>query len=99
MVRSVVAAGVVYLRIVGPVTGAVGLLIMLFFASQGWSRMAPPLFTSLLRLTLTLAGGWIALSVGGAGLSALFGMLAAATVIAGATLTLLVWRRMGQASP
>lgn len=90
---DVIAAGAAYLRTVGPLYGFIGLSAVLFFASQGWGRMAAPLFTSLLRLTLSTGGGWLAVGVAGAGLGALYGVLAGSMVLTGSTLALLVWRR------
>jgi Na+-driven multidrug efflux pump len=57
---TVVAAGSQYLRIVGPVYGFFGAGMALYFASQGAGRLRWPLTAGLTRLTIAVAGGWIA---------------------------------------
>jgi len=90
---DVLEAGAAYLRAVGPVYGFLGLSLVLFFAAQGWGRMAAPLVTSLLRLALSSGGGWLVVGVAGAGLGALYGVLALSMVTTACVLALLVWRR------
>jgi Na+-driven multidrug efflux pump len=89
---AVIAAGVGYLRSVGPVYGFSGVATLLFFASQGWGRMAPPVVAALSRVTATALGGWLVVDVGSGGLTALNGLLAAIPPLTGATSALLVWR-------
>jgi putative MATE family efflux protein len=90
---DVIAAGAAYLRTVGPLYGFIGLSATLFFASQGWGRMAAPLFVSLLRLALSSGGGWLAVGAIGGGIGALYGTLAFSMAVTGSLLALLVWRR------
>jgi len=80
---DVLAAGSAYLRIVGPVYGCFGLGLALYFASQGAGRLTWPLIASASRLVVAGAGGWVAMRVGGAGLTGLFAVMAAALVIFG----------------
>ena len=80
---GVLAAGTAYLRIVGPAYGFFGLGLALYFASQGAGRLGWPLVASATRLIVAAAGGWLVIHVAGAGLNALFGVMAAALVVFG----------------
>jgi Na+-driven multidrug efflux pump len=95
---EVEAAGAAYLRVIGPTYAAVALLSVLFFASQGWGRMAMPFLTSFLRLVLALVAGWLVVRAGG-GLLALFLSGAVATLAAAAALVVLIWRRTRAVKP
>ena len=55
------ATGAAYLRAVGPVYGFFGLGLALYFASQGAGRLFWPLIAGLLRMSLAIGGGWLAL--------------------------------------
>lgn len=55
------AVGAQYLRIVGPFYGFFGVGLVLYFASQGAGRLAWPLIGATLRVTIAVAGGWLAL--------------------------------------
>ena len=94
---DVLAAGSTYLRVVGPSYGFFGLGLALYFASQGAGRLLWPLAAGAMRLTLAAAGGWVVLHAVGAGLPALFAVMAAAFVVFGVTLLIAVrrgaWRR------
>ena len=59
------AAGVPYLRIVGPCYGFFGLGLALYFASQGAGRLLWPLVGGFLRVAVALGGGWVALRATG----------------------------------
>ena len=80
---DVLAAGAAYLRIVGPAYGFFGLGLALYFASQGAGRLTWPIVGSATRLVVAGAGGWLVMRAGGAGLTTLFGVMAAALVIFG----------------
>ncbi len=82
---QMLAAGVAYLRHVGPVYGFFGLGLSLFFASQGAGRLGWPLFGGTLRLVIGVGGGWMVLHATGS-LAWMFVTLALAFVVYGTTL-------------
>ncbi len=94
---SVLAAGTMYLRIVGPFYGFFGLGLALYFASQGAGRLLWPLVSGFIRLTVAAVGGYIVTRWLGLDLPALFAVMALALVCFGTTTTLAVragaWRR------
>jgi putative MATE family efflux protein len=96
-----IAVGSLYLRIVGPTYGFFGAGLALYFASQGAGRLLWPLLAGGLRVLVAAGGGWLVSRALGGGLPGLFGALAAAMVVFGATVMLAVrggaWRR-GRAS-
>jgi MATE family, multidrug efflux pump len=59
------ASGAAYLRAVGPTYGFFGMGLALYFASQGAGRLFWPVVAGLLRMTLAIGGGWIALRLTG----------------------------------
>jgi putative MATE family efflux protein len=86
------ATGTVYLRAVGPFYGFFGMGWALYFASQGAGKLKWPLLAGLLRLLLSVGGGWIVLRLTGsltwffivAGLAMLlYGSLIAIAVLSG----------------
>ena len=90
---AMIDAGSRYLRTVGPFYGLFGLGMALYFASQGAGRLAWPLIANLTRLTITAAGGALALRLTGnladvfvalAIALAVFGVINAAAVAGGA---------------
>jgi putative MATE family efflux protein len=90
---AMIEAGSAYLRIVGPFYGFFGLGMALYFASQGASALKWPLIAGALRMAIAVAGGWLALSIGGnlllvfvaLGLAlAAFGLVIAVAVASGA---------------
>ncbi len=93
---EVLAAGITYLRIVGPTYGFFGLGLALYFASQGAGRLLWPLLAGFSRLVVASAGGWIAIRWLGGGLASSFAAIAFAFVVYGVTLALAVrsgaWR-------
>ena len=93
---AVLAAGAGYLRVVGPLYGFFGLGLALYFASQGAGRLTWPLIAGFLRLTIAAGGGWVATRLFGAGLGALFTIIAVAFVVFGSTVALAIrhgaWR-------
>lgn len=58
---AMLAAGSDYLRAVGPFFGFFGGGMALYFASQGAGRLAWPLAAAVLRMGVTVGGGWLAL--------------------------------------
>jgi putative MATE family efflux protein len=92
---TVLATGALYLRIVGPFYGLLGLGMMLYFASQGAGRVLWPVLAGTARL---LVAGFLGLAIVAwldAGLGALFATVAVATalfgVIAAAAVLLTPW--------
>jgi putative MATE family efflux protein len=90
---TMLAVGSQYLRVVGPFYGFFGGGLALYFASQGAGRLAWPLIAALLRLVIATVGGWLALRLSGSIVGvfaalgaalAVFGLLNAAAIWAGA---------------
>ncbi|MDB5654504.1 MAG: family efflux transporter [Tardiphaga sp.] len=79
---QMIETGSAYLRIVGPAYGFFGLGLALYFASQGAGRMVWPLAAGILRLTISVGGGWLVLRLTGS-LTWLFIALTVALVIYG----------------
>ncbi len=96
---DMLATGSAYLRTVGPAYGFFGLGLALYFASQGAGRLFWPLLAGLLRLSVAIGGGWLALRATGS-LYWLFVALSAALVTYGVTLSAAVasgaWFRVGR---
>jgi putative MATE family efflux protein len=93
---SVLAAGTLYLRIVGPFYGFFGLGLALYFASQGAGRLLWPLVAGFFRMTVAAVGGYLVTRWLGFDLPALFAVMALALVCFGTTTALAVrsgaWR-------
>jgi putative MATE family efflux protein len=79
---QMIETGSAYLRIVGPAYGFFGLGLSLYFASQGAGRMIWPLAAGILRLVISVGGGWLVLRLTGS-LTWLFACLALALVVYG----------------
>jgi Na+-driven multidrug efflux pump len=62
---EMLAIGTTYLRTVGPFFGFFGLGTTLCFASQGAGRLGWPSIAGLLRVLVTLGGGWLVLHLTG----------------------------------
>jgi Na+-driven multidrug efflux pump len=94
---ATLSTGEAYLRIAGPFYGCVGAGLLMFFASQGAGRMKWPFVGSLLRFGIVVGGGWFSVGVLRAGMPALFGVIAASTLLPGVVnvlaLRLGAWRR------
>ncbi len=82
---AMLAAGIDYLRVVGPTYGFFGLGLSLYFASQGAGRLAWPLLGGLIRMIIAVGGGWLVLMLTGSLVWA-FAALALALVVYGVTL-------------
>jgi Na+-driven multidrug efflux pump len=81
---QVLAPGTVYLRIVGPFYGAIGLGLLLYFASQGAGRVLWPVLAGTARLLIGAVFGWFAVARLGFSAPALFAVVAVAAVAFGA---------------
>lgn len=86
---EMIAAGSLYLRIVGPAYGFFGLGLVLYFASQGAGQLLWPLGVGFLRLAIAVIGGWLVLALTGE-LQWLFATVALALVVYGVSLGLAV---------
>ncbi|MFG1461604.1 MATE family efflux transporter [Xanthobacter sp. DSM 24535] len=62
---EMLAVGTLYLRTVGPFFGFFGLGMTLYFASQGAGRLGWPLIAGLLRMSVAVGGGALALAITG----------------------------------
>ena len=94
---AVLAVGTLYLQTVGPAYGAIGLGMMLYFASQGAKRVLWPVLAGTARMVVAALLGWLAVAQLGADLSMLFWMVAAAALLFGgitsAAMLVGVWGR------
>jgi putative MATE family efflux protein len=79
---GMLAAGTAYLHVVGPFYGFFGAGMALYFASQGAGRLLWPLLAGLLRITIAVGGGYLALRLTGS-LSSLYAAVALALVAFG----------------
>jgi putative MATE family efflux protein len=61
---AMLATGTLYLRLVGPCYGFVGIGLALYFAAQGAGRVGWALAAGLSRLVVATGGGWLALRLG-----------------------------------
>jgi Na+-driven multidrug efflux pump len=80
---AVLAVGTLYLQTVGPAYGAIGLGLMLYFASQGAERVLWPVLAGTARMMVAALGGWLAVAWLGADLSLLFQIVAGAALLFG----------------
>ena len=98
---NVLATGALYLRIVGPSYGAIGLGLLLYFASQGAGRVLWPVLAGTLRLLIAALFGWVAVAWLGFGTRALFALVAFAGAAFGAvnaaTMLMGAWSASGAA--
>jgi putative MATE family efflux protein len=93
---AMLATGSLYLQIVGPFYGFLGLGLVLYFASQGAGRLIWPVLAQFLRLLTAVGGSWLALRLG-SGLSTVFLMIGVALAVFGCTVAGSIaagsWRR------
>jgi Na+-driven multidrug efflux pump len=75
---GVLASGALYLRIVGPIYGATGLGLLLYFANQGAGRVVWPIIAGTMLFAVVALLGWLTVVRLGLGLAALFVIIAAA---------------------
>ena len=76
----VLALGTLYLRNVAPFYGAVGLALVLYFASQGARRVLLPVLAGTVRMIIAAFIGWSAVVWLGASLATLFQIIALAAI-------------------
>jgi putative MATE family efflux protein len=88
---GMLAAGTAYLHAVGPFYGFFGAGMALYFASQGAGRLLWPLLAGLLRVTVAVGGGYLALRLTGS-LTSLYAAVALALVAFGTLNIVAVWR-------
>jgi Na+-driven multidrug efflux pump len=81
---NVLATGARYLQIVGPFYGAMGLGMLLYFASQGAGRVLWPVLAGTARLVIAALFGWLGVAWLGFGEPALFALVAVAAAAFGA---------------
>jgi putative MATE family efflux protein len=79
---AMIAAGSIYLQVVGPFFGFFGLGMALYFASQGAGALKWPLIAGVTRLVIAVGGGWLALSLTGS-LTLVFVALGVALAVMG----------------
>jgi putative MATE family efflux protein len=75
---GVLASGALYLRIVGPLYGAIGLGLLLYFANQGAGQVVLPIIAGTMLFVVAALFGWLTVVHLGLGLPALFVVIAAA---------------------
>jgi putative MATE family efflux protein len=80
---KVLADGTLYLQAAAPVYGAVGLGMMLYFASQGADRVLWPVLAGTVRMLVAVLIGWYFVVKLGASLSTLFHFIAIASLLYG----------------
>jgi putative MATE family efflux protein len=68
---TMIETGSRYLHIVGPFYGFFGTGLALYFASQGAGKLGWPLIGAILRVVVSICGGWLALQMG-AGIGGVF---------------------------
>jgi|SRR5215217_2983339 len=78
--EAVLAPGLLYLRIVAPFYGLLGLGFVLGFAAQGVARVFWPVLAGTARMVVAAGVGWVAVVYFGAGLPMLFALVSAALV-------------------
>ena len=85
---NVLATGTIYLQIVGPSYGAVGLGLLLYFAGQGSGHVFWPVLSGTVRLLIAAVLGWMTVAWFGFGEPALFVMVAVGAVAFGGLVAL-----------
>jgi Na+-driven multidrug efflux pump len=96
---AVLATGASYLRRIGPIYGATGLGMLLYFASQGNGRVAAPFLAGTVRLLFVMGVGWLAVVRFGAGLPTLFTIVALGAVLSAAITAISVSIQLGVRLP
>jgi putative MATE family efflux protein len=85
-----IAAGTMYLRIVGPFYGFFGLGMALYFASQGAGALKWPLIAAVSRMIIAVGGGYLAVHLTG-NLIWVFAALGLGLALFGLTIASAVW--------
>ena len=96
---AVLATGALYLQRIGPIYGATGLGMLLYFASQGSGRVAAPFLAGTVRLLFVIGAGWLAVVRFGAGLPTLFAIVAGGAVLSAAITAISVSVQLGVRLP
>jgi putative MATE family efflux protein len=89
---GVIAMGSLYLHRVGPLYGAFGGGMALYFSSQGAGRMAWPLAAGVLRIVVAAGGGWFCFRFLDAGPGGLFTMVAIGLAVFGGVIATAIAR-------
>ena len=76
--------GTLYIRIVAPFYGVVGVALALYFASQGAKRVLLPVLAGTARMIIAALIGWTAVVWFGASLATLFWIVALGAIVYGA---------------
>jgi putative MATE family efflux protein len=96
---AVLATGALYLQRMGPVYGATGLGMLLYFAGQGNGRVAAPFLAGAVRLFFVIGAGWLAVVRFGAGLPVLFAIVAAGAILSAVITAISVSAQLGVRLP
>jgi MATE family, multidrug efflux pump len=80
---AVVSASAAYITRVAPFYCLFGLALTLYFASQGAGRMVVPAVAGVVRMVVTIGGGWLAVEVFGLGLEGVFAAIAVGMAVYG----------------
>jgi putative MATE family efflux protein len=96
---AVLATGALYLQRIGPIYGATGLGMLLYFAGQGSGRVAAPFLAGTFRLLFVIGGGWLAAVRFDAGLPTLFTIVAVGAVLSAAITAISVSVQLGVRLP
>lgn len=92
---AVLTTGGLYLRRIGPIYGATGLSMLLYFAGQGSGRVAAPFLAGTIRLIFVAGGGWLAVTYFNAGLPTLFTIVAAGALLSAVITAIAVGAQLG----
>lgn len=90
---DVAAQGALYLHIVAPFYGAVGLGLALYFASQAAKRVFLPVLAGTVRMVIAAFLGWYAVAQWGANLTQLYWIVAAAAALYGTLTAFAIYRQ------
>jgi Na+-driven multidrug efflux pump len=89
---AVVSASAAYITRVAPSYCLFGLALTLYFASQGAGRMAVPAVAGVLRMIVTIGGGWLAVEKFGLALEGVFASIAVGMAVYGGMMAGLLLR-------
>lgn len=90
---GVAAQGALYLHIVAPFYGAVGLGLALYFASQAAKRVFLPVLAGTVRMVIAAFLGWSAVALRGANLTQLYSIVAMAAALYGMLTAFAIYRQ------
>ena len=92
---AVLTTGGLYLRHIGPIYGATGLSMLLYFAGQGNGRVAAPFLAGTIRLIFVAGGGWLAVTYFNGGLPTLFTIVAAGALLSAVITAIAIGAQLG----